>query len=221
METRLSGLRRHPILVLGGYFIIYMISFELLEAWSRPMHLVHCGLDDIMPFCEWFVLPYVAWFAWVPLVLFLFMYRDRDNYWKLFGALVSGITVAMVAYVVYPTGLALRHAITQKDPLSQMIAAIYRADTSTNVCPSLHVFVTVLLFVALCNAPWMRSMLSLILHGVLALAICASTVLIDQHSVIDVILGAVLALICYSIFFFVRIPSTGTARKPARASARG
>jgi membrane-associated phospholipid phosphatase len=80
---------------------------------------------------------------------------------------------------------------------------IYRSDTATNVCPSLHVFVTVLLLLALCDAAWL-SPTKRRLKELLAVAICASTVLIDQHSLIDVACGVVLGLWVYAAF--CRVP---------------
>ena len=53
---------RHLLLLLGwvGYFILYALTENLIPA--EKGYPVHCALDDVVPFCEWFVIPYVSWY---------------------------------------------------------------------------------------------------------------------------------------------------------------
>ncbi|MCI2047772.1 MAG: hypothetical protein LKJ90_08665 [Faecalibacterium sp.] len=215
MENFVKKIKRHPLLFLGGYFAVYNILFWFLEAWRRPVHIVHCRLDDLLPFCSWAVIPYVAWFAWVPAILLLFYLHSADSFWQLFGAMANGITISLFCYAVYPTGLMLRKPLSGSSPLTKLIAMIYRTDTATNVCPSLHVFVTVILLLAILSAPWLRSVLFRCANVVVSLAICASTVLIDQHSLVDVVCGAALALFCYALQYCVVL---ALRRSPAPAA---
>jgi membrane-associated phospholipid phosphatase len=203
MDKLRRKIRRHPYYTVMLYFVCYTAVFTLLEAWVRPVHLIHCRLDDLMPFCRWAVIPYVMWFGWVPAVLFVLLRRSADGFWRVFEGLAAGTSLTLVIYAVFPTGLALRHPVYGSDLFSWMIRMIYRSDTATNVCPSLHVFVTVLLLLALCDAAWL-SPTKRRLNELLAVAICASTVLIDQHSLIDVACGVVLGLWVYAAF--CRVP---------------
>ena len=76
-------------------------------------------------------------------------------------------------------------------------------DTATNVCPSIHVFNSVTLLLAYYRSHifdasrrrWMRPA-----AAVLCISIVCSTVLLKQHSCIDVALGALLALVLDSAF---------------------
>lgn len=78
------------------------------------------------------------------------------------------------------------------DIFANAVRALYSSDTPTNVCPSIHVFNSVTLMLAYYRCGcfdhsrrrWMRPAAT-----VLCLAICASTVLLKQHSVIDVVFG--------------------------------
>jgi membrane-associated phospholipid phosphatase len=209
-------IKRHPVVFLMGYFALYNVVFWFLEAWVRPVHMVHCRLDDMMPFCSAAVIPYMMWFGWVPAILLLFYLHSAESYWQLFGALANGITIALVSYVVYPTGLSLRRPVSGQSLCDRLVGFIYRTDTATNVCPSLHVFVTVLLLLAILSAPWITSALFRWSSTLLSLSICASTVLIDQHSLIDVFFGAALALFTYALsyraaFALHRAPAAQTA----------
>lgn len=46
----------------SGIWDFYMISFMLVEKISTETHLIHSFVDDLIPFCEYFIIPYVLWF---------------------------------------------------------------------------------------------------------------------------------------------------------------
>ena len=60
------GTRRRMLAVPAVYFLFYMVYFNLLEERIRPRFWISCGLDAYIPFCEVFILPYLAWFVLVP-----------------------------------------------------------------------------------------------------------------------------------------------------------
>ena len=44
------------------YFFFYMTVFTLEEQYLRPIVIVRCPLDDLIPFNSLFIIPYFAWF---------------------------------------------------------------------------------------------------------------------------------------------------------------
>ena len=65
-----------------SYFAIYLVWFNYLEKMvTTHFHVIHVPIDDYIPFCEYFVIPYIMWFpfqAW----LFFLSYRlfiQTDN----------------------------------------------------------------------------------------------------------------------------------------------
>ena len=190
------GLYRRPVLSMLLFGAVYLVLFHLLEKSTRPVHLVECSLDAYLPFVSGAVLPYIGWFLWVPCVLFYLMYTDLVRFWRGFSAMAGGIVFTLCLYAVWPTGLALRGEVPGTGLCSELVRLIYRMDTPTNVCPSLHVFVTVVLLCAL----WAKlGFWGRLCNSVAAVAICLSTVLLDQHSVIDVVMGLALALAAWQI----------------------
>ena len=196
-----SWLARHPIGFMALYTIFYLSVFHSLEA-NVPLRsiLVHCRLDDLIPFCKYAVIPYFAWFVWIPFTLFYLLWKaPREDFWRLCLPLFSGMTIALACYAVLPTALDLRpYWVPGSDIFAQTVRFLYRTDTATNVCPSIHVFNSVTLLLAyyrsrIFDAPrrrWMRPA-----AAVLCISIVCSTVLLKQHSCIDVALGALLALV--------------------------
>ncbi len=200
MSTR-SWFSRHPICFMGLYLLLYLSAFNFLEnKLNMPVVIVHCRLDDLIPFCKYAVIPYFAWFAWIPFTLFFLLRKaPREDFWRLCLSLFSGMTLALACYVILPTGLNLRPAhVYGNDIFARAVRLLYRTDTATNVCPSIHVFNSVTLLMAyyrsrIFDAPrlrWMRPAAT-----VLCISIVFSTVLLRQHSCIDVVFGILLAMI--------------------------
>ena len=192
---------RHPIWFMAFYLVFYLSVFHWLEVnITVPEVWVHCRLDDLIPFCKYAVIPYFAWFVWIPFTLFYLLWKaPRADFWRLCLPLFAGMTIALAVYVVVPNGLDLRpYRVYGSDFFARTVRQLYATDTATNVCPSIHVFNSVTLMMAyyrgrIFDEPrrrWMRPA-----AAVLCVSIIASTVLLKQHSCIDVVLGILLALV--------------------------
>ena len=195
---------RHGFVIIA-YFIVYLILFNYLE--YRPVrayHVVHTVFDDMIPFCEVFIIPYLLWFPYVILTVVYFLFRqNKREYYQLIFNLMMGMTVFLVVSYVYPNVQQLRPAIFPRNNIfTQLIAGIYRTDTPTNILPSIHVFNSLAVYFAIHNCQtlkdkkWLQGV-SLILSSLIIL----STMFIKQHSVIDVCLGTTLALFGHLLFY--------------------
>lgn len=191
---------RHPILFMGLYAIFYLACFAFLEkVVVHPDLWVHCSLDDLIPFSKYAIIPYALWFPWIPFtLLYILRHAPRCDFWRLCLPLFAGMTLSLLFYLIVPNGLSLRpHSVPGDDIFAQAVRALYRRDTPTNVCPSIHVFNSVTLMLAYYRSScfdvprrrWMRPM-----AAILCLSITCSTMLLKQHSVIDVVFGILLAL---------------------------
>ena len=190
--------KRHPMGFLMLFFCVYMAAFETLELLVQPRFLIHCPLDDLIPFTRFAIIPYCIWYAWVPFTLLYLLRRDRDSFWLMCRLLVTGVCISLALYAIFPSGLALRRPIAGNDFLSRAVLLLRQVDTPTNVCPSLHVFCSVLIVQMNTHSPVLRR--TRFLYGfnrALCPAVCASTVLLDQHSCVDVVCGILLAILVY------------------------
>ena len=191
---------RHPIWFMAFYLVFYLSVFHWLEVnITVPEVWVHCHLDDLIPFCKYAVIPYLAWFIWIPFTLFYLLWKaPRADFWRLCLPLFAGMTIALAVYVILPNGLDLRpYRVYGSDIFARIVRQLYSTDTATHVCPSIHVFNSVTLMMAFYRSRffeeprrrWMRPA-----SAVLCLSIIASTVLLKQHSCIDVVMGILLAM---------------------------
>ena len=176
---------KHLKLLLGWvvYFALYALTERLIPA--ERCFVVHCRLDDRIPFCEWFVIPYVAWYGLIVFSLVWFLRYDVELFTGLQTYFIITQVVATLIYILLPTRQELRPELfPRENVLTDLVAALYRADTSTNVCPSLHVALSL----GIASA-WMREKsVHWMWRGLvvaMAALICLSTVFIKQHSVVD------------------------------------
>lgn len=181
-----------PGYAMAAYIILYLLSFRFIETMTRLQYTnIHVALDDMIPFCEVFVLPYLTWFVYmIGGVLFLFLF-DRENYHRTATMLYIGMTLFIVISLFWPNIQYLRPDVMPRDNIcTRLVASLYRSDTPTNLCPSIHVFNTLVVMIAVhrCTAnrvarnPGYRGMMY-----VMGVLIILSTMFIKQHSVFDVV----------------------------------
>ena len=197
MEVRWENeqLRRRMLALPVFYFFLYMLCFILLEEYVHPRYWISSDLDAYIPFCAPFILPYLAWFPMVAGMFWYFYKKDPESYLYLCRGMLLGLTICLAIYAVFPNGQLLRRPIVGDDLFSEMVRLLRKTDTPTNVCPSIHVLVTVT--VALAAAPSRAMARHRLLRGalmVLCVLICMSTVFLKQHSIVDVALGTALGL---------------------------
>ena len=189
-ELRLSRLnepRFAHLKLLGGwivYFILFFLTENLIPA--EKCHPVHCALDDVIPFHEAFVVPYVLWYALIVGSLLFFMLYDIESFKKLSLFIMITQALAMAAYILYPTRQDLRPEFFERDNiLTRLVGFIYAFDTNTGVCPSLHVAYSVGI-----ASVWLKSRDARpAFKGfivLMALIISAATAFVKQHSVVDI-----------------------------------
>lgn len=195
----------HPIQFMACYLVFYLAFFKLLEQGIQVPDLVlHCRLDDLIPFCKYAIIPYYLWFAWIPCTLFyLLWFNDRREFWRLCLPLFTGMTLSLLFCAIVPNGTDLRPAyIYGNDIFTRTVRALWRTDTPTNVFPSIHVFNSVTLALAYHHCARLRGRKWLwvrVSADLLCVSIILSTMLLKQHSVFDVMGGIILAFDAYRV----------------------
>lgn len=191
----------HSLILL--YFIFYLTGFFALERIvSEPKYIIYCKLDDLIPFCEWFLIPYASWFILLVGAPVYFLFTDKRDFLKLCGIMFNGMTFCLLCYLLFPNGLQLRPEVTGDNFLCTIAKLLYTIDTPTNVCPSIHVASTA----AVCLVVWRAKQFQgrPVIKAVMLLwstLIILSTVFLKQHSVIDVVCGILLSLVLYWIAY--------------------
>ncbi len=219
-EFRLSRLNEprfsHLKLLLGWvvYFVLYFLTENLIPV--EKCYPVHCIIDDWVPFNEWFILPYVFWYLLIVISLGYFALYDIESFKKLSKFIMITQAVAMLTYILFPTRQDLRpEMFPRENVLTWCIGFLYRFDTNTGVCPSLHVAYS--LGIA---SVWLKTKAVWTWKGFVVVAvilICLSTMFIKQHSAVDLFaalaVGALAEAVLYGKSYYL------PRLKPRRNSA--
>ncbi|MDP4109523.1 MAG: phosphatase PAP2 family protein, partial [Bacillota bacterium] len=146
--------------------------------------------------------PYCLWYFYLLAALLYLGLTSRRDFVTLQTVLFAGMGICLLVYVVFPNAISFRPAITGGDPLSRAMAAMFSLDSPTMVTPSIHVFNAAAVHVSLVkNRVTGKNKPLIALSFILAVFICASTVFVKQHSVIDVFMGLALCLaLCIPVY---------------------
>ena len=196
---------KHGLIILA-YAIVYLTLFGYLE--QKPVHQYHVidtVFDSYIPFCEYFIVPYLLWFPYMIMTIWYFIFKNNNKkeYYQLIFNLMMGMTIFLIVSYIYPNVLHLRPSeFPRENVFTDMVRWLYRTDTPTNVLPSIHVFNSLAVHMSLTNCEALRDHKD-VRYGslVLTLLIILSTMFLKQHSVIDVCCGATLALFGYLFFY--------------------
>ncbi len=182
----------------------YLIGFYIIERvdLGQNWHEIHCFLDDIIPFNEYFIIPYYAWHVLSVLMILYTIKYDEDNFRRLMRFFIFGASVSFATYLIYPSSLSLRPEDFAHDNLmTGIVKNMYSMDTPTNVMPSMHIIGSMGLLFASWRDRSERSHLKKPLMLIAVIFICASTMILKQHSVIDVIAAIPVSAIGWLICF--------------------
>lgn len=199
--SRIKEPRFNHLLLLGGwivYFILYFVTENLIP--YESCHVVHCRLDDLIPFCEYFVVFYVFWYLFVFGSLAYTLFFDVPSFKKLQWFIMITQAIAMVCYIAYPTIQTMRpETFERNNVFTWVMGLIYAFDTPTGVCPSLHVGYSlgVLSVFGKKKIPLWSKLLVLFFTVMISL----STAFVKQHSMVDVFAALGVGLIAEIILY--------------------
>ena len=190
-----------PLIVYG---IIYMSWFaHLEETVTSHYKVIHVALDDHIPFCEVFVVPYLLWFAYVAAVVLYFFFKDKDDYFRTCTFLFTGMTVFLIISTVYPNGHYLRPLyFSHHNVFTTLCGYLYSADTATNLFPSIHVYNSIGIHLMVVNSNELKHKKTVqIVSFILCVSIILSTMFIKQHSVFDVSTAIILGFVMNHLIY--------------------
>lgn len=183
--------------------IVVFIYFEVGYLWGQRGHEIATSYygnsewDALVPLIPEFIVPYTLGyiFVFVPMLLFK---SKQDYYWGA-SIFILAMSAAFLIFKFFPVYMDKEYA-TGSDIFSRLTFHQQDSDTNYNNCPSLHVSLNLYCW-ALLFMKFGRPMLWLIW---MPLTIMASTVLVKQHLLIDVVAGIVFGGAVSALFYFCR-----------------
>ncbi len=194
------------------FWPVYGLAFMLLERFiTLDYTYIHCAIDDVIPFCEYFIVPYLFWFVYLTGMLIYTLLFDTKSFVYMMKLIIITCTAACIAYVLFPSAQDLRPVTFARDNIfTNIVRAFYAFDTNTNVCPSVHVSAAVVVMMTAWNAKHFSTAPRRAAFAVMTILICLSTVFLKQHSVIDVMWGII---VCAAAEAMIRVSDYYRSRK--------
>lgn len=197
-------LEKNKHLWILSYFVIYLIWFGYIERTvTTHFHVIHTAVDDWIPFCEYFIVPYLLWFGYVAWGVTYFAFKSKKEYYQLCTVLFTGMTIFLIVSTIYPNGHFLRPTyFTRHNIFTMLCGWLYATDTATNLFPSIHVYNSVAIHLAVAKSSSFKHPKTVrFLSGILCISIVLSTMFLKQHSFFDVLTGLLLVSIMYYLVY--------------------
>lgn len=179
---------------------MYGFFFLLVERlWIRESYTpIHCPLDDQIPFCEYFLIPYLFWFVFLIGIQIYTLLYDTESFKKFMKFIIVSYSLAIIIYMLFPNCQELRPMIFERDNIfTKFLEGFYQFDTNTNVCPSIHVIGSVAVMICGWNCKFLNTPGWRIYFGISAFLISISTVFLKQHSVLDILAAVPVCAVAY------------------------
>lgn len=188
------------------YFFIYAPWFVYLEKTVTVNYQpIHIRLDDYIPFNEWFIIPYYIWFVFIFVTMLYLFFVDVKEFYRSAAFLFIGMSICLFIYTIWPNGQNLRpdlDSLGRSNIFIDILSKLYTSDTSTNVCPSIHVFNSIGACIAIFHTQTLKKKIWIKASTfVLTIVICLSTVFLKQHSTFDGICAGLLACVMYLLVY--------------------
>ena len=174
---------------LAAYYGGRLLSGKLTH------HCLETGLDRAIP-----LLPWMIFFYWLGFFFWIVSYArglslERGGRGRFLTAHILGEIVCFLFFVLLPTTMS-RPEVNGNGPGALLLRLTYRLDSADNLFPSIHCLASWLSWIGVRGdkrVPLKYRCLSL----VLALAVCASTLMVKQHVAVDAAAGILLAEVSY------------------------
>lgn len=204
---------RHMFYIL--FWPLYIAAFVITEQITAANYtVVECSLDAYIPFCELFVVPYILWYPCLAFVGFYTLFLDIAAFKKFHKFLSITCAITFTIYVLFPSQQNLRpEGFAHNNIFTSLMDSIYSVDTNTNVCPSIHVIFSLGMLFSMWNSKHFSSTASRTVSLILTVLICASTVFLKQHSVIDLFAGTALSLAVFPLVFVKKLRKNKIIKK--------
>jgi membrane-associated phospholipid phosphatase len=147
-------------------------------------------------------IPFVPQFVWAYLSLYLlflippfFLSHERMN--DLGRQLIAVTLFCGLVFLLLPTQLGFERTVPADPFYSALFSNLFAIDLPHNMVPSLHVAFSSLILFTLLNDS--RSALGKTIFGAWLVLICASTIFVHQHHLLDVATGLLVAMFFYRV----------------------
>lgn len=192
-----------------GLYVFFTWFYLFTNDMVSPEYTIHSVLDDYIPYVNDFVYIYLSWFfmlAWGAVYMTWFC-RDSEKTWSQYRrhmiCLFGGWAICIAIFWLWPTKIDFRPEELYYGTSTQWhTAVLFNSDEPYNVMPSLHCYSTMAIMYGICTyEPARRGYFHRIAMVLWGVGIIASTVLMKQHSILDMFAAAAIFAVMWCVSY--------------------
>lgn len=194
MKSVVSFFHDRPALSSFALAAFYFMTTSLYPLFNKPGEITYClemGIDSYISFSPPWILAYISWYLFIPVVGLTLMFRDKKQYAITFLSLIAGLYISYLTYTLFQTTVP-RPEVIGNDIYSKLVRLIHSIDQPYNAFPSIHVLATYALMLGATKTKKVHATFKIGVW-IAGLAIIISTVYTKQHVVADIFGGIALA----------------------------
>ena len=172
-----------------AFFSVYPTCNWLTSLRGSYVDLYFSAELDV-PFIPEFMLVYLSMYVLFAMPPFFLQVVALQRLGK---QLIAGTLLSGLVFLLVPTRLGFDRQVPDSELFAPLYSGMFEVDMPHNMVPSLHVVFSALILLSLVDAG--TSMRQRALWYAWLIAICASTLLVHQHHLIDVVAGLAMALL--------------------------
>lgn len=194
MDTTLRKTKLFPSYAYLPLIITVLLHMTIFWGTKAIMggavhHSIPVSFEDAIPFAPEWVTIYTATFIFWMLGLVVCMTRERELCFRMFTGLYIAELICAVFFIALPTVIDRPDAAGSLY-YDRLLAQLYAADQPTNLFPSMHCMFAYMVFRGFMIAKLDKPVV--IGSGLFAALVCASTVFVKQHFLLDTFAGIIL-----------------------------
>lgn len=190
------------MLGVAGLYYGKLMMYKASNRINTDFHTINMAIDDMIPFCKYFVFFYFTYYWFSQLQLWIVSLFDKRKFWRmLIGAFVTCFVCNLV-FLTYQVKM-IRPELIGDDFFMNWCKWVYRHDPKALNCfPSIHAVMGVYMIIGAWKTGKMPKWLSAI-SIIFGLGCIVSTVFVKQHYFIDMVAGVIVAIAIYALVVYI------------------
>lgn len=175
------------------------LFYGFLNHGGGTVNSLMTDLDTSIPLVPVFIIPYLLWYPYILLMLFLFFVKNKKVYYRTLFIQCMGLVISYIIYFFFQTTVS-RPTIPDHGFLNQLITFVYNTDNPYNCFPSIHVLTSYLMIKGVNECITFAKKTRMTVYFCSWLII-ASTLFVKQHVLLDVAGGIAVVEIVHFIVY--------------------
>lgn len=219
-ENSAQATKRRPLSErLPRYAIICYLYFWAIDVLvfygTRPIlpflpsHSLSTPLDEMIPVRSVWIVVYLAAFLTWFITIARIMLESKRHAYRLCGVYTIIMLASLICFLAYPVTIQ-RPEITEGGLFNDWLRLIYRLDSPTDLCPSLHVVLNYVCWRGTMDCKKISRRYQWF-HLVFLILVCFSILFVKQHYLADIFVALVITEGALQIGRLTRIERIGFA----------